>query len=102
MSTASPESFVVLSDSGCSTSVFETVPADCAVSRGRLFNPNESSSWHDLGIFGINQDGVGLEANLGYTQRAEFATENLGLGLTGPSLEKQIVAGIATANPFYL
>ncbi|KAI0453356.1 aspartic peptidase domain-containing protein, partial [Xylaria acuta] len=102
VSTASPESFVVLSDYGCSTSVFETVPDNCAVSRGKLFNPNESSSWHELGLFGINEDGVGLEANLGYSQRSTFATEHLGLGLTGPSLDNQIVAGIATAEPFYL
>ncbi|KAI8948662.1 aspartic peptidase domain-containing protein [Xylaria longipes] len=102
VSTASPESFVVLSDYGCSTSVFETVPDNCAVSRGKLFNPNESSSWHELGLFGINDNGVGLEANLGYSQRSVFATEHLGLGLTGPSLDNQIVAGIATAEPFYL
>ncbi|KAI0552412.1 aspartic peptidase domain-containing protein [Xylaria curta] len=102
VSTASPESFVVLSDYGCSTSVFETVPPNCAVSRGKLFNQNESSSWHELGIFGINEDGVGLEANLGYSQRSDFATEHLGLGLTGPSLDNQVVAGIATPEPFYL
>ncbi|KAI0467442.1 aspartic peptidase domain-containing protein [Xylaria cf. heliscus] len=102
VSTASPESFVVLSDYGCSTSVFETVPSNCAVSRGMLFNPNQSSSWHELGLFGINENGVGLEANLGYSERAAFATENIGLGLTGPSLENQTVAGIATAEPFYL
>ncbi|KAI0967902.1 aspartic peptidase domain-containing protein [Xylaria arbuscula] len=102
VSTASPESFVVLSDYGCSTSVFETVPANCAVSRGNLFNPNQSSSWHDLGLFGINENGVGLEANLGYSSRSEFATEKLGIGLTGPSLNNQTVAGIATAEPFYL
>ncbi|KAJ2987351.1 hypothetical protein NUW58_g4555 [Xylaria curta] len=102
VSTASPASFVVLSNHGCSASVFESVPANCAVSRGKLFNPNESSSWRGLGIFGINEDGVGLEANLGYSQRAEFATEKLGLGLLGPSLENQAVAGIATAEPLYL
>lgn len=102
VSTASPETFVVLSDYGCSTSVFDEVPANCAVSRGQLFNPNQSSTWHDLGVFDINQNGVGLEANLGYSQRSEFATETLGLGTTGPSLENQTVAGIATPEPFYL
>jgi hypothetical protein len=102
VSTASPESVVVQSDYGCSTSVFETVPVNCAVSRGNLFNPNESSSWHALGLFGINGDGVGLEANLGYSERAEYATEDLGLGLLGPSLKNQTVAGIATPEPFYL
>jgi hypothetical protein len=55
-----------------------------------------------LGLYGINDDGVGLEANLGYDQRAEFARDTLGLGLTGPKLENQTVAGIATAEPFYL
>ncbi|KAI0191942.1 acid protease [Astrocystis sublimbata] len=102
VSTASPESFVVLSEFGCSDSVFEDVPDDCAVSRGMLFNQNDSSTWHELGQFGINQNGVGLEANLGYSQRSIFAQEKLGLGLTGPTLENQTVAGIATADPFYL
>ncbi|KAI0411860.1 aspartic peptidase domain-containing protein [Xylaria grammica] len=102
VSTASPESFVVLSEYGCSTSVLETVLDNCAVSRGNLYNPNESSSWNELGLFGINENGVGLEANLGYSVRAEFGTEDLGLGLTGPSLENQTVAGIAAAEPFYL
>ncbi|KAI8632871.1 acid protease [Xylariaceae sp. FL1651] len=102
VSTASPESIVVLSDYGCSTKVFSTVPANCAVSRGNLFNANESSSWNDLGTYGINENGVGLEANLGYYQRSEFALETIGLGLTGPSLANQTIAGIETADPFYL
>lgn len=93
---------VPLSDYGCSTAVFETVPPDCAVSRGNLFNPNESSTWIDMGTYGINQDGVGLEANLGYSQRAQFGLERLGIGLTSPGLDNQTVAGIATAEPFYL
>ena len=94
---------VVFSDIGCSTSAFEgDVPKDCAVSRGNLFDPNESSTWNELGLHGINGDGVGLEANLGYSQRAEFASETLSLGLTGPSLDNQTVAGIATPEPFYL
>jgi hypothetical protein len=102
VSTASPESMAVLSDYGCSSSVFTTVPSDCAVSRGNLFNANKSSTWHDLGLFGIQQNGVGLEANLGYSQRAEYGLDNLGLGLTGPSLKNQTIAGIATPEPFYL
>ncbi|KAJ5831702.1 hypothetical protein N7474_000013 [Penicillium riverlandense] len=93
---------VVLSGYGCSTSVFTNVPQGCAVSRGNLFNANQSSSWHGLGLYGINQDGVGLEANLGYSQRAQFALETLGISLTGPRLESQTVAGIATPEPFYL
>ncbi|KAI1379371.1 acid protease [Hypoxylon crocopeplum] len=102
VSTASPESMVVFSNLGCSMSVFETVPPNCAVSRGGLFNPNESASWDQLGLYGINDNGVGLEANLGYVQRAEFGSETVGLGLTGPVLDNQTVAGIASAYPFYL
>jgi hypothetical protein len=103
VSTASPESFVVLSEYGCTTDAgFETVPANCAVSRGNLFNPNQSSSWYEVGNYGINQNGVGLEANLGYSQKATFGLETLGLGLTGPSLTNQTVAGIASAEPLYL
>ena len=72
------------------------------MSRGGLFNPNQSSTWQDVGIYGINQNGVGLEANLGYVQRAQFGLEHLGLGLSGPAFENQTVAGIATPEPFYL
>lgn len=102
ISTASPQSMVVLSEYGCSESVFSNAPSDCAVSRGNLFNANQSSSWNELGLYGINGNGVGLEANLGYSQRAEFALDNLGLSLSGPKLENQTLAGIATAEPFYL
>ena len=104
MSTASPESLVVLDDDGCLTSAFpgSAVPSDCAVSRGTLFNPNSSSTWHAVGTYGINGDGVGLEANLGYTVDAKFALENLGIGLTGSSLKNQTIGGITSAEPFYL
>lgn len=93
---------VVLSGYGCSKFVFESVPSDCATSRGTLFQANQSSSWDELGLYGINDNGVGLEANLGYYQRAEFAQDTLGVDLTGPRLKNQTVAGIATAEPFYL
>lgn len=55
-----------------------------------------------MGSYGINQNGVGLEANLGYKQNAQFGLEHLGIGLTGPALDNQSIAGIATAKPFYL
>lgn len=106
ISTTSPETLVVLSEYGCSTKVFATVPAGCASSRGMMFSPNTSSTWIDNGFFGINQDGVGLEANLGYSQAANFGTETLGLGLVaganGVTLENQTVGGIASTSPFYL
>lgn len=102
VSTASPESMVVLSEYGCSDSVFANAPSNCASSRGDLFNLNKSSSWNELGIFNINNNGVGLEANLGYSQRSEFGTDDIGLSLNGPKLENQTLAGIATPEPFYL
>ncbi|KAK4249860.1 aspartic peptidase domain-containing protein [Corynascus novoguineensis] len=102
VSTASPYSLVPFSEQACSTSVFITVPPDCAVSRGNLFDHNQSSTWHDVGLYGINQNGVGLEANLGYERRVQFGFESFAIGLTGPGLDNQTVGGIATAEPFYL
>lgn len=102
VSTASPESLVVVANGGCSTAAFATVPTGCAVSRGNLFNLSASSTWHNIGLYGINQNGVGLEANLGYSQKAQFGLDNLAVGLEAPSLSNQTVAGIATAEPFYL
>jgi hypothetical protein len=93
---------VALAEYACSTAVFPTPPADCAVSRGVLFKPNESETWVPAGRYNINENGVGLEANLGYSQIADFALDRLALGLNGPTLDNQTVAGIGTASPFYL
>ncbi|TRX92403.1 hypothetical protein FHL15_006789 [Xylaria flabelliformis] len=97
VSTASSQSLVVHSEYGCSMSVFATVPVNCTSSRGMLFNPNTSTSWDELGLFGLD-----FEENLGYSQRAQYGLESLGLGLTGPKLGNQTIAAIATAQPFYL
>lgn len=106
VSTNSPETMVVL-PLGCTSAAINPVPGDCANARGRLFNPNSSSTWQDQGFFGINTDGVGFEADLGYSQNADYGLETLGLGYVaggagGPTLQNQTVAGIATASPFYL
>ncbi|RGP69268.1 peptidase catalytic [Fusarium longipes] len=106
ISTAAPESLVVLSEYGCSKDVLAKTIPDCAVSRGNMFEPNESSTWSQLGTYGINGGGVGLEANLGYVQAAKFGLDTLGVGLVdganGITLENQTIGGIATASPFYL
>lgn len=102
VSTASPQTMVPLDSDGCSQAVFGTVPSDCAVSRGGLYSYNESSSWVDIGLHAINGDGVGLEANLGYILRTQVGLETLGLGLNGPEMANQTVAGFATPSPFYL
>jgi hypothetical protein len=103
VSTAAPETMVVLPH-GCTSAAIDPVPADCASSRGGLFNNSTSSTWEDQGYFGINGDGVGLEANLGYSEAADYGLETLGLGYVadGPTLENMTVAGIATTSPFYL
>lgn len=71
-----------------------------------MFTTNDSSTRISLGNFGINGDGVGLEANLEYAQAAAFGLDNLGIGLIdgdqGPTLNSQTIGGIATASPFYL
>lgn len=89
-------------EDACSSAVFGTVPPDCAVSRGNLFNANHSSTWVDAGLYGINFNGVGLEANLGYDARVQFGLEHLGIGLDGPGFENQTVGGIAAPQLFYL
>ncbi|KAK0668400.1 aspartic peptidase domain-containing protein [Cercophora samala] len=101
-STASPHTLVPLTGLACSREAFGTIPPDCAVSRGNLFDPNESSSWQDIGQYGINQNGVGLGAHLGYDVGVQFGLEKLGLGLNGPEFEDQTVGMMAAPEPFYL
>lgn len=55
-----------------------------------------------MGLYGINQNGVGLEANLGYEARVEFGLDKVAIGLTGPGFANQTVGGIAATVPFYL
>lgn len=102
VSTASPQSMVVLSDLGCSEDVFDEVPSGCAKARGSLFNLNKSETWDNVGTYGINEEGLGFQANLGYTQRAQWGFDQVGIGLTGPQLNNQTVAAIATPEPFFL
>jgi hypothetical protein len=104
VSTTSPETMVVMSQYGCSTEVFGTVPTGCANSRGLMFSPNASKTWNSQGNYYINGNGVGFEANLDYTQAANFALETVGLGISGvgPILKNQTVAGFYNPSPFYL
>ena len=102
VSTASPHTLVPLAGDACSSAVFGTVPPSCAVSRGKLYEVNNSSSWVDVGLYGINENGVGLEANLGYEARVQFGLEHLGIGLNGPGFENRTVGLIAAPQPFYL
>jgi hypothetical protein len=106
VSTAAPQTLVVLSSYGCSTNVLPTVPLDCAISRGALFNNDTSSTWDTIGVYGFNGGSAVLEANLGYSTKVLYGHDTLGLGYTsgssGPRLESQVVGGVITAWPFYL
>jgi len=103
VSTNSPETMVVLPD-GCSKLAMDPLPVSCASDRGGIFNQANSPSWENQGFFGINEGGVGFEANLKYSQNAAYGLETLGLGfpIDGPTLKRQTVAGIGTTSPFYL
>lgn len=106
VSTNSPNTIVVYPQ-GCSKEAIDPLPDNCANSRGVLFNPNTSSTWHPQGLFGINDNHVGFEANLGYEANAEYGLETVGLShVSGdnnePVLVNQTIAGIATASPFYV
>ena len=76
-----------------------TDPVDCHLKRGSLFYTNESSTWQDQGNYTLE-----FEKNLGIDDNGDFGYDTLTLGLPGtgaPSVEKQIVAGIA-AKDIYL
>lgn len=95
-STAVSESWVVLDD-GCIASD----PPSCPDDRGRTFKKNASSTWQRKGLYSL-----GAELNLGYTfsNAGEYGFDTLALGYRGsggPSLEGQVIAGIATKD-FYL
>lgn len=104
VSTNSPQTLVVLPP-GCSSAAISPVPSDCSNGRGGLFNNSLSNTWEDIGLFGINKNGVGFQADLGYSQTAEFGLDSIGLGYVsgtnGPTLDNQTIGAIATASPFY-
>ncbi|KAF7944211.1 hypothetical protein EAE96_010613 [Botrytis aclada] len=104
VSTNSPQTLVVLG-LGCTSAAIEPVPSSCANARGGLFNNSLSNTWEDIGLFGINGNGVGFQANLGYSQSADFGLDSIGLGYVsgtnGPTLYNQTIGAIATVSPFY-
>ena len=91
ISTAGTSTWVVLPE-GCSNDA----PSNCAALRGQEFNINASSSWQPNNFFDL-----ALESNLGYTGNGEFGFDTVALswqGSGGPSLDHQVVAGIATSD----
>lgn len=90
---------------GCTIAAISSVPDGCANSRGGLFNNSLSNTWEDRGMFGINGDGIGFQADLGYSQIADYGLDAIGLGYVsgrnGSTLDNQAIGAIATASPFY-
>lgn len=99
ISTAGCQTWVVLTE-GCISSD----PSTCAISRGGIFHPNESTTWVANNVTSKGFLTLGLELNLGYIGNGEYGYDTVALGWQGsggPSLDQQIVAGIATKE-FYL
>lgn len=99
VSTAGYQTWVVVPQ-GCTASD----PSNCATLRGNEFMLGQSNSWKRNNVTANGTFTLGLETNLGYTGNGEFGYDTVALGWQGsggPSLEQQIVAGIATPE-FYL
>ena len=77
---------------------------DCTSSRGGRFIPSQSSTWRYNNASVNGTFTLGLETNLDYSGNGDFGYDTVVLGYqgsTGPSLQQQIIAGIATKE-FYL
>jgi len=99
ISTASGQTLLVVPQ-GCTPSD----PSSCNITRGGLFVPDQSSTWKQSNATANGTFVLGLETNLGYTGSAEFGYDTVTMGWQGsggPSLDQQIVSGIATKE-FYL
>lgn len=99
VSTAGYQTWAVVPQ-GCTSSD----PPNCANLRGSEFLPSQSSSWTQNNVTTNGTFTLGLETNLGYTGNGEFGYDTIVLGWQGsggPSLDQQIIAGIATKE-FYL
>lgn len=99
ISTAGYQTWAVVSQ-GCTA--FD--PSDCAMLRGGLFVPSQSSTWvYNNGSLNGTFT-LGLETKLDYSGNGDYGYDTVVLGYqgsNGPSLQRQIVAGIATEE-FYL
>lgn len=103
ISTSGSAAFVPVPE-GCSP----TDPANCASLRGVQslngasspgFQTNRSSTWTAIGLYSLD-----LEARLNYSGNGLYGYDRLGLGTAqgtkGPSLDRQVVAGIADKDYF--
>ena len=73
-------------------------PSNCGDLRGTLFLPNSSSTWINIGLYGLV---LTEEAGLGYSGNANFGYDNVTLGWLGdglPTLSHQVIEGFATKD----
>ena len=101
ISTAGYQTWAVLPE-GCTADD----PSNCGQLRGGLFRPNESTSWtpNTRSPYGNGTFALGLEENLDDSGNGEYGYDTVSLGWQGsggPSLDQQIVAGIATKEFYY-
>ena len=102
ISTTSSQTWTILSQ-GCVPSD----PANCSTSRGGLFQPNSSSTWKQdqdvAGGLAPLTPGVGQKQNGNASGLYGYDTISLGgSGSNGPTLDQQVIAGIAAKYPYYL
>ena len=73
-------------------------PRNCGDLRGTIFLPNSSSSWTNIGLYGLV---LTEEAVLGYSGNANFGYDNVTLGWLGgglPTLSHQVIEGFVTKD----
>lgn len=73
-------------------------PSDCGDLRGTIFRPNSSSTWINIGLYGLV---LTEEAGLGYSGNANFGYDNITLGWKGgglPTLSHQVIEGFASTD----
>ena len=108
ISTAGSQTWAILPE-GCTANdtAIETIehrfPTNCSIMRGGEFEPDKSSTWNNNTATANALFPLLLDSSiLNYTAAGLYGSDNVTLGGPGgPSLDKQAVAGIETAQ-FYL
>ena len=106
MQVGTPAQNIRLLPSNSGNAIWPVLPQGCTITdssqcgdlRGTLFLPNLSSTWINIGLYGLV---LTEEAGLGYSGNANFGYDNVTLGWLGsglPTLSRQIIEGFATKN----
>ncbi|KAF7507689.1 hypothetical protein GJ744_010242 [Endocarpon pusillum] len=84
-------------DEGCTAQD----PTGCSESRGRIFSPNSSSTWVEIGLYQLP---MAADIAFGYSGNGRFGFDSLVMSYAGGGgaiVNNSVVAGIATKD-FYL